>query len=394
MKKIGIVSLYYHNWNYGGQLQAYALCEAIREMGYQAEQVGTNLGGGDTAFRAKVWDIAGRRKFTRDLWEACYQIYRRKQGDRRDLRNFKKFEKEISHGGYIGGEKDFTKINRAYDGFITGSDQVWNPGLIVGRAGGLYGLQFVDASKRRLSYAASIGAEKAAAGKEPIFREILSGLDAISVRERSAQKYLQPLTSKPIAVVLDPTLLVSTRKWNGLAVGSENAPHLFAYFLRETNNRHDEQLHQIADQLGLPLRCIADELERYPRSHAADKQILNAGPREFLGEIRDAEMVFTNSFHGLVFSVLFHKPFWAFKRHKDGGKDSMNARVTDFLAEFGLLDRLLEDGEVPSLEKLRTPIDYKAVDHILEEKRAFSMSWLRTALEGDIQAKEEQGANQ
>ena len=246
----------------------------------------------------------------------------------------------------------------------------------------LYGLLFAGASKRRVSYAASLGTW-GTQENESIYQKILENLNFISVREKSAQDYLQPLTDKPIAVVLDPTLLLTWQEWEKMAIGPRcEHPSLFAYFLREGKNHHEEQLHQVANQLGMPLRCITDEMGRYPRRGSTDQQILDAGPKEFLGEIRDAEIVFTNSFHGLVFSVLFHKPFWAFKRHKDSDQGSMNSRVTDFLADFGLSDRLLEDGEIPSLEKLRTPIDYDRVDQILEEKRAFSLNWLKAALEG------------
>lgn len=382
MKRIGITSLYYHNWNFGGMLQAYALCWVLRQMGCEAEQIGTNLGGGNTVMRARVWETTGRHKITRDIWDRCYQVYRRRRFPR-DLRNFRRFEKEIPMGIYVGGIRGLSRLNQSYDCFITGSDQVWNPGIPKDSLLAIYGLLFADDSKRKISYAASIGAAGTAEGKEELFQKILAGMDFISVREKSAQRFLQPLTDKPVTVVLDPTLLLTRQDLDALAIGpGRENPHLFAYFLNEAGNRHDKQLHQIADQLDMPARCIADELERYPRSNSGDQQILNAGPKEFLGEIRDAEMVFTNSFHGIVFSVLFHKPFWAFKRNRDGDAGSMNARITDFLEDFGLSDRLLENGEIPAPEKLRRPIDYDKVDRILEEKRAFSLSWLKTALKG------------
>lgn len=380
MKKVGIVSKY-RSLNYGALLQCHAMCAALEKLGFVGEQLRFNR-------------IAPPAK-GRAIWEWLrFWIYRfswlRTLGSRllywrfpRD-KYFQQFYKSIPHSRrYYGTPQAIRDAGRQYDAFLAGSDQVWNPGTLTGVSRTVYGLHFVDSAKRKLSYAASIGAEEAAAGKQDMYQEILDGLDFISVREKSAQQFLQPLTDKPVTVVLDPTLLLAEREWDKLAIGpGGDQPHMFAYFLDERDNRHDAQLHQIANALGLPLRCIADEPGRYPRSGTSDKQILDADPREFLGEIRDAEMVFVNSFHGLVFSILFHKPFWAFKRNRDDDRGSMNNRITDFLAEFGLSDRLLENGEVPSLEKLRTPIDYDAVDRILEEKRAFSLNWLKTALEG------------
>ena len=385
MRRVGIVSLYYKNWNYGGMLQSYAMCKAIQKLCMVSQQISINrsillMPEQSVKKRLQAWLF--RYAWTEELLDRI-RYSRRLIPDRR-TKKFRQFALMIPHSKYIGAPELLPKTYQKYEAFIVGSDQVWNPRYFGDELlRKIFGLQFASPSKRKLSYAASMGAEQAAVGKEDIFRDILADLDFISVREKSAQQFLQPLTDKPVTVVLDPTLLLTQQEWDELAIGpGEKHPHLFAYFLHEKDNRHDEQLHGITDSMSLPLRCIADELNRYPRPETADKQILDAGPKEFLGEIRDAEMVFTNSFHGLVFSVLFHKPFWAFKRNRDGDIGSMNNRIIDFLADFGLSDRLLEDGEVPSLEKLRTPIDYDAVDRILEEKRAFSLNWLKTALNG------------
>ena len=88
----------------------------------------------------------------------------------------------------------------------------------------------------------------------------------------------------------------------------------------------------------------------------------------------------TNSFHGMEFFVLFHKPFWVVKRHKDTAEDSANNRIVDFLKMFHLEDRLLEDGEFPDEQRLAEAIDYERVDRILAEKRTESLGWLKDAL--------------
>lgn len=384
MQKVGIISLCYRSWNFGGALQGYALCRALDKFHVSGEQMVFNqmppVETGET-WKKRLWLMLHSFPGTKKVIDLYHE---RTRAQDPTMKNHKRFSRRVPHSRYLGTPKALRESAKEYDAFIVGSDQVWNPQYfgdeLLRR---VFGLQFAQPSKRKLSYAASIGSEQAAVGKEDLFREMLAGLDFISVRERAARDFLQPLTDKPVAVVLDPTLLLSREEWEKIAAGpGREPPHLFAYFLHERDNRHDEQLHQIAGALDLTLRCIADERERYLRPETEDKQILDAGPQEFLGEIRDAEMVFTNSFHGVVFSVLFHKPFWVFKRNRDGDKGSMNARVTDFLSDFGLSDRLLEDGEAPSLEKLRTPIDYDAVDRVLEEKRAFSLNWLKTALEG------------
>ncbi len=383
---VGIVSLFYHNWNFGGQLQAYALCQAVRHMrqGAQVEQIPVNNIASYTKrspLRFRIRSMLLKSELTRSLLDRYY-LWR--NHDQRDLLRFRQFEqKEIPHYKYVGSPQALNKCFQRYGGIISGSDQVWNAGFFSEEVLRMYGLTAAPATKRKISYAASMGAEQAAVGKEELFREILDGLDFISVREKSAQAFLQSLTDRPVTVVLDPTMLLTRKEWDKLAVGPGREPaHLFAYFLAEPDNRHDGQLHAIAETLGLPVRCIADEAGAYPRPNSVDSQRWDAGPKEFLGEIRDAELVLTNSFHGIVFSVLFQKPFWVFKRNKDSDSRSMNARVTDFLTDFGLENRLLEDGEIPTKEKLVRPIDYETAGRLLETKRDFSLNWLRKALEG------------
>ena len=242
-----------------------------------------------------------------------------------------------------------------------------------------YGLTFANKDKKTISYAASIGSEKTALGKEALYHEMMSAIDHISVRETAAKDYLQPLTDKPVQVVLDPTLLLSSEEWSAIAAERQvSGNYLFSYFLEE-KQPHKDQLFALADVLQLPIYCISKIHNIYTRSET-DHQILDAGPREFLSYIQNADCIITNSFHGMVFSVLFHKPFWVMKRFKDTDEKSMNNRITDFLREFGLEDRLLEDGETPDTERLYRPIDYDRVDRILEKKREESMKWLEASL--------------
>ena len=386
MKQVGIVSSVYHNYNYGGMLQGYALCRKIRELGYtDAEHVCRSPGSEGTSINDRLWGFMGKTGFRRRIREDLYRVLIARQPlNAKDIKRFREFEREeIPEGTYSGDVATLPELNQKYRCFVAGSDQIWNPGYFGEVGLKLFGLTFADPDKRTVSYAASIGSEKAAETRKELFREILKGLDYISVREYAARDFLQPLTDKPVTVVADPTMLFTGEDWEKVArKPAGDRAYAFAYFLRESTNPHNEQVQYILERMGLPMMCIAAEPERYLRKDGADRKVADAGPREFVGYIQRSELVMTNSFHGTVFSLLFHKPFWAFKRNKDSETGNMNARITDLLRECGLSDRLLEDGELPSLEKLRQPIDYDRVDRILEEKRAFSLNWLKTALEG------------
>ena len=313
--------------------------------------------------------------------ELIERFFTFRQHEAKNRKHFRDFHDQAIHGSVACCDAiTAERLNNRYDIFVTGSDQIWNPLFFSDRLLGVFGLLFTVPGKRTLSYAASIGSEKAVKGKEDVFRAILEKLDFISVREAAAKTALQPLTEKPVQVVVDPTLLLTRSEWDSVACkGNKGAPYLFAYFLEE-KEPHTHQLFYIADRAGTPIQCISHEKARYVRP-GADRQIEDAGPREFLTLIRDSEIVVTNSFHGMVFSVLFHKPFWVVKRYKDTAEDSANNRIVDFLKMFHLEDRLLEDGEFPDEQRLAEAIDYERVDRILTGKRTESLSWLKDALE-------------
>lgn len=380
-KKVAVISSYYQNWNMGGLLQAYALNRTIRDLGYDAEHIRlcyTEPADADSAFSARVRTVLTRHRLSSELIERFFAF---RQHETKNRKNFRAFHDHEIHGSTACCDATTVeRLNRRYDVFVTGSDQIWNPQFWSDRLLGVFGLLFAEAGKRTLSYAASIGSEKAVAGKEDVFRTILQKLDGISVREDAAQTRLQPLTDKPVQVVVDPTLLLKQEEWEHVARKKENvAPYVFAYFLKEAEP-HTHQLFYLADRAGVSIRCYASEKDTYVRP-ATDEIITDAGPKEFLALIRDSQLVVTNSFHGMVFSVLFHKPFWVVKRYKDTAEDSANNRIIDFLRMFRLEERLLEDGEFPDDRRLEEPIDYDRIDQILSVKRAESLEWLRGALD-------------
>lgn len=375
MKIIGILSLVYHNWNFGGMLQGYALSTALEKNGYCERQI------------RNTWEIINGKWLIRIVKKFVFQSrflfdlfdrYARRH-DARELGNFRSFEKIIPFSGFFAST-NIEKSNNKYDCFIAGSDQIWSMKFQNEQTLQMYGLLFAEKGKRKISYAASIGSERAAHGHEDLFRKILDNLDYISVRENAARDFLQPLTEKPVAVTADPTILLTKEEWNKIAITPHEAgKYAFVYFLGEKDNRHDRELHHILDLLQLPMTCIADEVAVYPRRQ--DRQILDAGPREFVGYVKNAEVVLTNSFHGMVFAVIYNKPFWVFKRNREDDTASMNNRVTDFLAEFGLESRLIQNGEFPTKERLNEKIDYASVNQIIQKKREYSIDWLKSAID-------------
>lgn len=198
MKKVGIITHYYGSQNYGGLLQAYALCKKLNALGYDAEQIQyihKDVGEPNNAVRK--WStnrIANALKI---------RISRVKEKDffsnmKKRSKAIEEFRKNIPHSFEIYSKDTISQSNDLYDAFITGSDQVWN----MDWYDEAYFLKFVE-NKPKYSYAASVGTNELTTERKKLFKENLMDYTKISVREKDSVELLQPLTKVEVQYVLD-----------------------------------------------------------------------------------------------------------------------------------------------------------------------------------------------
>lgn len=386
--RVAILSLAYNNWNFGGMLQAYALKKKVEDIlnlyssEYEVNQLRLfyqNINLNEKKGRIKYF--IGKQQFLAKLYES---IQRKKNQDVRVITSFKKFQKEkLSLEGYYNCF-NIKKANNRYDCFITGSDQVWNLAYFNDDILKMFGLLFAEKNKTTISYAASIGTENYLKDRIDIYKEIIEKIDFVSVREETAAIELNKISEKDISVNADPTLLLTSEEWNTLIpekAGNNTEPFIFAYFLNEKENSHYEAVKNIASFLSKKMIVISDESGKYTRE--CDREIKDAGPQEFLYYLKNSNYVVTNSFHGIIFSIIFNKQFIAFRRHKEQDYNSMNHRITGLLKDFALESRLFNDSKDISnnISILKNKICFELQNDILEEKRNLSYIWLRDSLE-------------
>lgn len=383
MKKMGIVTIFYKNYNYGGLLQAYATKQILQNINIPAEHIAY-----DENYLKKPSIIEIVRSLNSRLKKSLIRvIVREKKRIENDLKiRQNKFNNFMEKIGY-DGPYDRLSIKRClgnYDFFLTGSDQVWNPDWHKDA----YYLDFVPDDIPKISYAASIGKNQLTEEQLDYAIPKIKRLDYISVREQEAKELLDPYIDKEIKVVLDPTLLLSQRDWNAVAVTPtiEDA-YIFVYLLGN-NKEHRTKINQIAEILNLQIVFLPHIHFQYELAdeNFADIDLYDVGPAEFVGLIKNAEMVITDSFHGCVFSIIYHKKFWALKRHKDTEKGNMNSRLYTLFSNLGLKERLLDDEQRLTKEQLLSGIDYEAVDEKLEILRKDSMDFLENVLSESAKA--------
>lgn len=374
--RIAIVTLPLHT-NYGGILQAYALKTYLESMGHQAT----------------VLD-RGVKMPLPDLWKAPF-VYAKRAVQRvvkgrtgpevfREIRyrrefpavsaNTRKFVDELVAPRIIRRFKDIREGE--YDAFVVGSDQVWRP-RYFGRIEDAF-LDFArDWDVKRVAYAASFGTDQLEYEYMQVHEcaSLLEKFDGVSVREDVGVQMCREWFDCDMAVqVLDPVMLVDASEYAAMAASVKGHPakgKLVTYILDQSKEKSNV-LDFMVRVSGLRIHDISPVSDRTrPLSERVVPPV-----EEWLAGFADAEFVVTDSFHGCVLSILFHKPFVAV-----GNSTRGMARMQSLLSRFGLDMRLVhgidpeDDGEF----FLSRP-DWEAVDAVLAEERIKSGSFLAEVL--------------
>ncbi len=356
--KIGIVT-YHRSHNYGALLQAVALRTVLQEMGHQAFFVDYWPDHQKKRYELFAWkrfknmSLGGKLKYLLMFLLKLYPVLQRRF-------NFGTFLRDRILPYCISEESTFDVI-------IYGSDQIWrkqkeayNPVY--------FGHNRFKASKH-ISYAASMGSIPSDSTDKTYVKSLLSHLNAISVRESDLESFLQELGVSDVTEVLDPTFLIEPTGWDLFVKKKQSVSSPYLIFYEMQKNVFDtEDVARFAKERGLKIIYLSGNVDSYPNS----SKKTTAGPYEFLALIRSAEFVITTSFHGLAFSIIYNRPFFA-------SFSSNSGRAKSLLDKLSLSDFLLPFGQ--KIPQRFSPIDWEKVN---EKKRSLarsSLSYLKSALE-------------
>ena len=291
--KIGIATQYYRNYNYGANLQAYALVKVCNDLGHEAEQISfMNCG--------KFHFLLSKLKE--------FSLFLFKFGFSKRRKAIRQFNKLIPHSR-LYFQNELKLVDDKYDFFIVGSDQVWNPNSL----NDFYKLSFVQ-NKPKISFSASLGRKELSDSESKEFKCFLSDYSRVSVREHSSVALLEEITKRKIDLTLDPTLLLSYEEWDMLSSDfSIKDDYIFCYFLND--NMQDRTIAMdYAKKEGLRIVTLPylSYKKRICDDDFGDLRLYNITPNDFISLIKNAKFVFTDSFHACVFSHIFRKDFIVF----------------------------------------------------------------------------------
>lgn len=371
----------YKGTNYGMLLQAFATQQIVEKMGFRTEILDYT----PRLVQKTVSSPAACLWKLRTLFQIVFlpkhkeleldDLHKENRKQRITVSNV--FCKDYLHNIIpLKTYESLTEQAIQYAGVIVGSDQLWGPNAAFGY---FRTLRFVPNGVRRISYATSTGVSAYPRNVWKDAAQFMNAIDFLSVREEAGREIVKTVCGRDAKVVLDPTYLFSKREWESLIPKDTivKEGYVLLYFLGD-NPEMKRLAKKWASQRGLRVVSIMSSESNADDTPYADEILTGQRPDQFMNLIRNAECVFTDSFHGFAFSVINEKQVYVTYRVRKGTQ-SRNARIDNIVKKFGMEDRLIKDpSSLESLDDSET--DYDIVNQKLCELRKDSLAFLKAAL--------------
>lgn len=370
MKRIGTVSynIYCNFTNYGSALQTWALHQAIKKnMGDIVQPVLVDYCPDILADKeplnpfSNMWDKDEESRRMCELTMPAIQ------------ENYIKFDR-FYRTRFVRTSKKYTSenfediiSNEQLDGFVCGSDTIFCPDEF-GFDNGYYA-NFLCMQKHSVAYAASFGDSHFTEASYAILKQRIQNFNAFGLRENLMVSYISEHTGVPVQQVLDPTLLLTSEDYDRIAVDRLEVEKYLLLYTR----RYSPEIEIYAEKLAAinGWKIVEISLRASNANKPNRRMFYEAGVEEFLSLVKYAEFVLTNSFHGMIFSIQYKRPFYVFSR------EQCNVKITEFLEMFDLSNRM----KYVWMEENIKDIDYEAVQDRIDEKRKKSIAFLKRELE-------------
>lgn len=372
MKKVGIMTIIGY-LGYGNRLQNYATQEVIKYLGYDVQTI---------VYLRKI--EANKQQINRILKRKVVNFINMTNEERKNAirlklfgKSYKKLENKLYEASKLFTQNNIVETNfsfsddnipkdlgKVFDFFVTGSDQVWNPEFAGTPA---YFLTFAP-SHKRIAYAASFGVKELPKEHIEAYKKYISDIPHLSVREQAGADIIKKLTGRDAIVLIDPTLMLSKERWLTISKPAFHKPsrrYLLTYFLGTISDETRKKINDVSLKMDLEVVQLAS---------FKDKKRYVTDPAEFLDYVNSAEIVFTDSYHGTVFSIIFGRPFIVCDRIGRGLP--MHSRIDTLLSKFKIESRRWQNIKDKTEDDILN-IDVSHVPSILQVERKKALDFLK-----------------
>lgn len=377
MSKIGILTFHYSN-NYGGVLQALSLYRIINSLGYDAEIINYipsnykpysylgNLGISKNLFKNNFNGINIRDMLSKVnvMNNYCSTI----------TTNFNEFRSRNMKLSKQVDENALESILNNYSVIIVGSDQIWNPSQ---RKSPIYFLDFKDKyNGNKISYAADSTIKEIDDEDLSKLKTALNEFDHISVRNDHSCDFVKSLINIEPEIVADPTLLCDFRDLEKKQIYNED--YILTYVLgKEIEGSHKKAIEKIKEKYGdIPVYSIKIPTMKFELSPYADKVYYDLDPSGWIDLFKNAKFIYTDSFHGVLFSLKYHKSFLAYYTER-----LRATRFIDLGKRYGIDNYIVQNVmEIDDKKSLHEIPDYPLIDKIIDLQKKSSIEFLKKSL--------------
>lgn len=315
MKKVGIVSI--TDNNLGNRLQNLAVQLVLKRKNVKVETIrnyGCNM---DFEYNNSLKEY--KKVFFKNKIKALIGKFNKKY---RKFSKFAQFDKNIKWSKFkLCAETDYKNINDYYDYFIVGSDQVWNP-LFWDDVMYNNFLQFTEPDKK-ITFAPSLGVDYIPEHLKELYQKGFQSFNEIYLRESTTVELVKGYTNSFVDWTFDPTLFLTDKEWSKYSKKVKiKKPFILKYFLGDISQKYQEEIQEFA--LNNDFEIINIDFNKVEDVYS---------PSEFIWLIKNAQAVFTDSFHGCVLSFIFEKRFIIYER---SGQINMSSRIQTLVNNLGI----------------------------------------------------------
>ena len=386
MKIVGIVSCYFKN-NYGSMLQAYATKKVLDNNNIPNETINID---GNIDFKKGKRKYYFSQLFNFNFIKSKFGMIKMKFDTKlkKELRKnvsirnikYKEFRREINLSRSSNTYMELTKLaEERYSDVLLGSDQLWLPVNVVAD---YYTLNWVPDGINKISYSTSFGVSKIPKKYNDLYIKFLKRINHLSVREDTGVKIVKNLTNMEAKLVCDPTILLTKEEWDEIAIRERliKDKYILCYFLGK-NIEHRKFAERLKEKTGYKIVSLnhADEYVKYSDKFC-DLALYDIGPKEWINLIKNAEYVCTDSFHGTVFSLIYNKLFFNFRRYNSNSNVSTNSRLDSLLNIVEVSNERILTGLEDIDEVLKYKINFETVNKNLDNYRTKSKKWLLNSI--------------
>lgn len=354
--RIGILT-YHRAHNYGAILQAIATRIVLQNMGHDVSYIDYWPEYHREAYKFFSWSrfkkaplayLKNRMLLAKPIWS-----------------RIKHFEKDINK--YITPySKPYISNEFLYDCVIYGSDQIWRRQIATKKLNPVYFGQNDIYAIKHITYAASMGKMIDTPEEKMQIAQWIKTFETISVREIELQTLVGEF-DRNAELVLDPTLLLSSNQWDSIIHPRPIKKSGYVLYYSLNAGAFDiNAIRKFAESKGLRVVEVKGSA-----GYDSESVISQCGPRDFVSLIKHAEYVFTTSYHGLLFSIIYHKEFYTSFVTNAG-------RAKSILKIIKQSNRLVQPciKEIPILPKIK----YEDVDKSIEPMRIQSINFLKNVI--------------